>query len=595
MLRIIGYAGPWALPLATLTVVLAVLIVRGIVRTMTDRKGDPAQAAGLGSAILFWGFVAAALGFLGQCAALYKITSIVVSAPALSPELLAEGFGGSFVPTLWGVGLLLVAGLAWLALFGVGRVGTRAFVLLALPLIALAGCGDATSQAPADVTQGVWVGDAGVDKFLFDLDGAAPDSLFGVVHVLHAGKKSSELPITRASYHAPDLEMFIQSTNATYKGRVELDKGRIRGGLSFGGQPGSQMELRWSDPSDLPGYRALAGTGPYAYREPTAGDDGWQVASPEDVGLDRGALEALVDAVARDEAGLIQSLLVVRNGKLVLDEYFHGYGPADVHPIASVTKSVSGLLVGAALDRGMIPGLDTPLLHFFTQKPSVVGPGWEKETLHHLTSMSMGLDWTREEMDGVHGTGGDFFSKVLGRKVADLPGTRWDYASANVDLLAGVLREATGEHADVFAKEVLFAPLGIRTYDWEYGKVDGYPLMDGSLQLRPRDMAKIGTMVANGGRWDGKQVIGESWIQEFTRLHFQTGEPLAGYGDLWWLGELPSGGGVEPMIVANGLGSQFIVIFPGLDMVVVTTGGNESNGRHLDIGPVLARYLLSTV
>jgi CubicO group peptidase (beta-lactamase class C family) len=551
--------------------------------------------AGLGSAILFWGFVSAALGFLGQCDALYRLMGVVVTAPALSPEVMAEGFGGSFVPTLWGAGLLLVSGLAWLAFSRIGRTGARVLAMLALPLIVIMGCGNATSQAPTDITQGVWVGSGGADQFLFDLRGSVPDSLFGVVHVLHAGKKSSELPITRASYNAPDIEMFIQSTNATYKGRVELDKGRIRGGLSFGGQPGSQMELRWSDPSGLPGYRALAGAGPYTYREPTAGDDGWQVASPEDVGLDRGALEALVNAVAQNEAGLIQSLLVVRDGKLVMDEYFHGYGTADVHPIASVTKSVSGLLVGAALDRGLISGLDTPLLQFFPMKPSVVDPGWEKETLHHLMSMSMGLDWTREEMDGVHGTGEDFFLRVLSRKVANSPGTRWDYVSANVDLLAGVLYNATGKHADVFAKEVLFIPLGIQAYDWEYGKVDGYDLMDGSLQLRPRDMAKIGTMVADGGRWNGKQVIGEAWIDEFTKLHFQTGEPLGGYGDLWWLGELPSSGGMEPMIVANGWGSQLIVIFPRLDMVVVTTGGNESNGRHLDIGPVLARYLLSTM
>ena len=593
MLRIIGYAGPWAVPLATLTVVIVFLIGRALVRTAGVGKGDAAARAGVANTILFWGFVSAVLGFLGQCDALYRMMSVVVGAQALSPQVLAEGFGGSFVPTLWGVGLLLVSGVAWLMLSGARLGRALLFAALVIPMAALAGCGGGASQAPTDITQGVWIGDGGPDRFLFDLQGTAPDSLFGVVHVLSGGRMTSELPITRASYHAPDLEMFIAATNATYTGRVEPDKGRVRGGLSFGGEAGPRMELRWADPTDLPGFRALADAGPYTYREPTAGTDGWQVAAPEDVGLDRAALEAMVNGVAQGEGGLIHSLLVVRNGKLVLDEYFHGFTADDLHRLASTTKSVSGLLVGAALDRGLIPGPDAPLLRFFPDAASGAAPEWSGETLHHLLSMSMGLDWTPQEMDGVHGTGPAFFRQVLGRKVADPPGTRWDYVSANVNLLAGVIRQATGTHADVFARDVLFGPLGIDTFDWEYGKVDGYPLMDGSLQLRPRDMAKIGAMVADGGCWNDQQVIGESWIDEVTKPHFQTGQPLGGYGDLWWLGELPSGQGVEPMVVANGWGSQFIVIFPRLDMVVVTTGGNEDNGRHLDVGTVLARYLLA--
>ncbi|MGD8277382.1 MAG: serine hydrolase, partial [Gemmatimonadota bacterium] len=512
MLRILGHAGPWAIPLGALTVVLVVLIGRGLVRGTPDRKGEAAGSAGAGSAILFWGFVSAVLGFLGQCAALYRITSVVVTAPALSPELLAEGFGGSFVTTLWGGGLLLVAGIAWLALFRPGRIRLRALALLLVPVLGITGCGAASSQGPASITEGVWVGDGGTDRFLFDLRGTAPDSLFGIVHVLSGGKKISELVITRAAYHAPEIEMYIEKTNATYTGRVELDRGRIHGSLRFGDESGPGMDLRWMDPSDLPGFQALPGTGPYVYREPVPGDDGWPVASPEDVGLDRGALEALVNAVARDEAGLIHSLLVVRNGRLVLDEYFHGFGRDDAHRLASTTKSISSLLVAAALDRGLIADLDVPLLHFFPEAGGAAGPEWKAETLHHLMSMSMGLDWTPAEAESVHGTGPGFFARVLGRGIVDEPGSRWDYVSANVDLLAGVIHRATGKQADVFAREVLFEPLGIRAYDWEYGKVDGYPQMDGTLRLRPRDLARIGTMVASGGRWNGKQVIGRMWI-----------------------------------------------------------------------------------
>jgi CubicO group peptidase (beta-lactamase class C family) len=466
----------------------------------------------------------------------------------------------------------------------------RVATLALIPLLALAGC--ESPPAPGDITEGVWVGDGGPDQFLFDLRGASPDSLVGAVHVMRNGKMDSELAITRAFYRPPDIEMFIESTKATYRGRVDLSRGRITGSLSFAGEPGPEMGLTWADPSGMPGFRALAGGGRYVYREPGAGD-GWEVSAPEEVGLDRGSLEALVDAVARDEAGLLHSLLVVRSGKLVLEEYFHGYAPADLHRLASTTKSVSSLLVAAALDRGSIPGLDAPLLRYFPEDAANAGPGWEDETLQDLMSMSMGLDWTPEEEESVHGTGRAFFRQVLARRVVDPPGTKWSYVNANVNLLAGVLFQATGRQADAWAAEVLFAPLGIGTWDWDYGKDGGYVLMDGSLQLRPRDLAKIGAMVAAGGRWDGDQVVGRKWIHELTKLHFRTGQPLSGYGDLWWLGELPTEHGTQPMIVANGWGSQFIVIFPRLDMVVVTTGGNDDNGRHPDIGMVLSRTLIS--
>jgi len=471
-----------------------------------------------------------------------------------------------------------------------GRARSRVATLALIPLLALAACG--SPPAPTDITEGVWVGDGGPDQFLFDLRGTSPDSLVGAVHVMRGGRMDSQLAITRASYHPPDIEMFIESTNATYSGRVDLPRGRITGSLSFAGEAGPEMDLVWADPFDMPGFRALPDSGRYSYMEPAAGD-GWEASPPEDVGLDRGALEALVDAVARDEAGLLHSLLVVRHGKLVLEEYFHGYARGDLHRLASTTKSVSSLLVAAALDRGSIPGLDAPLLQYFPEDAADAGPGWEDESLQDLLSMSMGLDWTREEEDNVHGTGPAFFRQVLARRVVDTPGTKWSYVNANVNLLAGVLFRATGRQADAWAAEVLFAPLGIEAWDWDYGKDGGYVLMDGSLQLRPLDLAKIGAMVANGGRWAGEQVVSQRWIDELTRLRFQTGQPLGGYGDLWWLGDLPTEHGTEPMIVANGWGSQFIVIFPEMDMVVVTTGGNDDNGRHLDIGVVLSRTLIS--
>lgn len=460
---------------------------------------------------------------------------------------------------------------------------------------ASAGCSSSSSQV-ADITSGAWAGAGGPDTFLFELEGTPPDSLFGIVHVMTDGKMTSELAITRASYRPPTIEMFVQATNATYRGQVDAARGRIQGGLTFGGQAGSDMELEWVDPSGFSGYRALAQDGPYTYRQPLQGIDGWQTTTPEDVGLDRGALEALVNGIALEKAGLIHSLQVIREGRLVLDEYFHGYTPDDLHRLASATKSISSLLVGIAVDRGLIPGVEEPLLRFFDQSGGAT-KRWSEETLRDLLTMTMALDWTAQEMDTVHGTGPDFFQQVLSRRVVSTPGTEWNYVSANVDLLAGVIFSATGQHADAFAREALFAPLGITAYDWEYGKRNGYVLMDGSLQLRPRDLAKVGATVAAGGVWDGRRVISKEWIDESTRTHMSTGQlpALGGYGYLWWTGEMPTSRGTTPVVVANGQGSQFIMIFPNLDLVVVSTGGNDDNGRHLAVGQVLAETLLASM
>jgi CubicO group peptidase (beta-lactamase class C family) len=166
----------------------------------------------------------------------------------------------------------------------------------------------------------------------------------------------------------------------------------------------------------------------------------------------------------------------------------------------------------------------------------------------------------------------------------------------NVNLLAGVLHNSTGEQADAFAARTLFAPLGISDWNWDGMKTAGFNLMDGSLRLRPRDMGRIGVMVSNQGEWQGRQIVREEWIRKSLVTRIQADSQGWGYGYLWWTleGSTPDG---EPVraVFANGWGSQFIILFPEFDMVVVTTGGNQENGKHLAIGEVLLRELIPGV
>jgi CubicO group peptidase (beta-lactamase class C family) len=293
--------------------------------------------------------------------------------------------------------------------------------------------------------------------------------------------------------------------------------------------------------------------------------------------------------VEAGDAGVIHSLLIVAGGRLVVEEYFHGWGPDDLHHLASVTKSVSSLLVGQAIDTGDIAGVDTPVLDFFPDLEAGDDPRWQDEKLRHVLGMCMGLDWDVAD-DGPHGTGPEFFQQVLNRSVAHDPGTDFEYRSANVNLLAGVLRQATGMHADRWAQERLFRPLGIENFDWSYLAVDGYRLMDGSLQLCPRDLAKLGMLLRDEGRWQGRPVVAPDWIRESTAPFMAADGPWR-YGYLWWIGEYPTDSGPEPVVFARGRGSQFLVWMPVRDLIVVTTGGNEDNGKGMAVMRVLARHL----
>jgi len=349
------------------------------------------------------------------------------------------------------------------------------------------------------------------------------------------------------------------------------------------------MELHQTDPDQVASLRARPPDAPdYAYSQPESLADGWITADCQEVGLTHAAVAGLVNAIEAGDAGVIHSLLLVVDGQLVVEEYFHGYERDDLHRLASVTKSVSSLLVGLAIDQGMVSGVDAPVLSFFPALEQPADDRWPAETLHHLLTMSMGLDWAAG--DASHGTGPEFFQQVLARPVVHDPGTHWAYHSANVNLLAGVIKHASGQHADAFAEEHLLGPLGITDYDWSFMAEGGYRLMDGSLYLRPRDMARLGALLSDEGRWQDRQVISADWIRQSTSPHMDTDGPEK-YGFLWWLGEFPGRDGLEPLVFANGHGSQFIAWSPGRDMILVVTGGNEDNGKHFAVMEVVGRYI----
>jgi CubicO group peptidase (beta-lactamase class C family) len=331
-----------------------------------------------------------------------------------------------------------------------------------------------------------------------------------------------------------------------------------------------------------------------------AGD--WPVARPDEVGLDANALTAAVNGIRRGERGVLHSLLVVRRGRLAVEEYFAGSGRGNVHTLQSVTKSVTSLLVGIAVDRGLIASIREPVLGFFPEYGDLRGqdPRRDALALEDLLTMRSGLLWSEDPYAGsdlqrLNDSRGDWVRFVLEHPMREAPGTRWQYNSGGVIVLAGVLRRASGGDVGQFAREALFAPLGIRDEQWFRSPYDGLPHTGGGLSLRARDMARLGELTLRGGQAGGRQVVSSAWLSgSFARAAGPIDWPRpVYYGRLWWLFP-PAGPATADVVTAAGAGGQWIFVVPPLELVVVFTA-DQSNPQFFAPTDVLFDQILSAV
>ena len=318
--------------------------------------------------------------------------------------------------------------------------------------------------------------------------------------------------------------------------------------------------------------------------------DQWRTSSPDEQALDRKKLKKLVKRIRRNDISGIDSLLIVRNGYLVIESYFNGWGPDDLHTLQSDTKSITSLLVGIARQQGFISNVDQKVLGFFPEYRRIKNVDDRKAamSLRDLLTMRTGLNWSEDPYEGsplwqLNNCGCDWLKFTLDWRMREQPGTRFEYNSGGVILLGGVIRNASGMPTDIFAQRFLFDPLGITQARWYYGKPDNLPHMGGGLNLRPLDMAKIGYLVLRRGRWGNQQVVSEDWLAESLQHSVTSARTFAGrpvdYGYLWWLLHL-DGEGIEgtdaDVYTASGAQGQWIFIIPKYDMVVVSTGSTPS-------------------
>ncbi len=310
--------------------------------------------------------------------------------------------------------------------------------------------------------------------------------------------------------------------------------------------------------------------------------NGWTRAQPADEGLDSKRLQQLVTQIREGEIPSIHSLLVVRNGHLLVEEYFDGHKADELHTQQSVSKSFTSALVGIAIDNGKFSGVDEKVLDFFPKLEGIdrSHPQRQKMTLKDLLTMRSGTDYHERGDDSPHfqlnriSKGWTEF--ILNRPMVRDPGTHFQYDSGAVILASAMIKQRYGVHADRFAEEYLFKPLGIKQSNW-YRNREGHPHTGGGLDLRSRDMAKFGLLYLRQGNWDGKQVVPKTWVKDSLSRQVNFEPPKGrhvGYGYWWWvLSPDPNGQSKQDVYAALGFMGQHIFLVPEHDMVVVVTAG----------------------
>lgn len=297
----------------------------------------------------------------------------------------------------------------------------------------------------------------------------------------------------------------------------------------------------------------------------------WQHDAPENHGVDTGVLNRIHTALDSTD---ILAMVVVKDDRIVDEYYKDGYDETSVFRLYSCSKSVTSALMGIAIDKGLIDGVDVPVSAYFPQAAQGRSDGFDRITIRHLLTHTSGIDASDTNDWGAWINSDNWVDFVLNRPVAFEPGTVFQYFTGGSHLLAAIIQEAADRTLYEFGKEYLFDPLGMDSV--ECG-TDAQGVSDGGngFAMNVYDMAKLGRLFLNGGVWEGQQIISEEWVRESTALQFQCAPGSADYGYQWWVRTF--GKENYDAYFAQGHFGQFIFCVPDLDLIVVFTSHHEGS------------------
>ncbi|MET3928157.1 CubicO group peptidase (beta-lactamase class C family) [Lysobacter sp. OAE881] len=344
---------------------------------------------------------------------------------------------------------------------------------------------------------------------------------------------------------------------------------------------------------------------------PAARDDGWPVADAASAGFDTATLAAMEAAIAAGQAPDTTSVLIARDGRLVYERYFGTGGPDVLNDTRSATKSVTALLVGAAVDRKLIDGAQAPIYGYFADRTWLhPDPRKARFTVEDLLTMSS--QWECDD-DNTFSAGNEermYLAENWTQFALDLPikgyapwmkrpedsphGRAFSYCTAGSFLLGAAVERVSGKPLATFARETLEAPLGIRESQWQRSS-EGVGMGGGGTRYRSRDLAKLGQLLLDGGRWNGKQVIAADWIRAMTTVHAQARDD-ADYGYLLWRFRFDVRGKEEAAWAMSGNGGNYVFVVPSqrLAAVITRTRYNQRD-MHAQSQRLMSDYILKAL
>jgi CubicO group peptidase (beta-lactamase class C family) len=371
-------------------------------------------------------------------------------------------------------------------------------------------------------------------------------------------------------------------------------------------------------------------------------DDGWDVAAAEQQAIPGCVLDSMTAVIRRGgEFSNVHALLIARNNRLVYEQYFEGedlrwraggrervtvaFHADTLHTVRSVGKTITSALVGIALHEGALRSLDGPIADYFPEHASLFTAETRQITLRHALTMSAGLEWNQMEVPFTNPMNDEELMRestdpaafVLSRAIVSEPGSQWYYNTGLPVLLGLVLSRATGRPFGIYAREMLFDPLGIREVEWNgpdaWGDIPEFAWQGlahwsrvahpgGSLWVRPRDLAKFGSLYLNDGRWQATQVIPTDWVAQSTRWHIAVKDSASDYGrhgygyHNWHHDRFHTDQGELEVYSAIGNGEQRIFIVPSLQLLVVHLAGryNDASASWMSEG-LLLRHIVPAV
>ena len=322
----------------------------------------------------------------------------------------------------------------------------------------------------------------------------------------------------------------------------------------------------------------------------TAYPDGLSAVAPSSVGISAERLGQMEQAIKAGDFKAITSVLIARHGKLAYEHYFDSDGIDGFRNTRSATKTITGMLIGAAIDRHLIPSVDAHVLDYLKDRLPLENPDARKDkiTIEDFLTMSSLLECDDENSFSRGNEERMYLVEDWAKFTLDLPirgfpdwetkpkdspyGRSWSYCTAGPTTLGVVLERAVKRPVPDFAREVLFAPLGITSVKWQFQPL-GTAMTGGGLELRSRDLFKLGQLYLDGGAWSEHRILSAEWVEKSLRAHANAREDTD-YGYLWWLQTFHFHARSLRSYGMYGTGGNKVLVFPDEALVVVITTTN---------------------